>query len=409
MRGRITIIMLFSVILLAITVGSGRTPEWGAPVAAIPDHLSGEPAHHNCRLWGAISSEIRSELIQDHLIYAPYSLKELSSTNRNGWGLVTFADEGAEPVINRSSLAAINDPEFDPTVIARAELFPEVCFAHVRNCSSGLCEIPNPHPFYRELNGKHWFLAHNGSILKSVLLDLIPTDYFTLHPPVNGDNPQDWIDSELYFMYVMQTVEEHGWDVKAGLGEVILKLRAFLPGEYHSLNFILSDGATLWAYREGADLFYTNAAGLDAGTTAIASRYPGHEQARWIRLENGELITATKEHPPLIEDISDYFDYSVIGETPAAPAGMLTCYPNPFNPRTTISCSLPAAGEITLSVHDANGLRHAVLAQGWRNGGTLTITWDGCNSLGEQLGSGVYLLRLRTETATASHKITMIR
>ena len=94
--------------------------------------------------------------------------------------------------------------------------------------------------------------------------------------------------------------------------------------------------------------------------------------------------------------------------TPAAPP-RLAAWPNPFNPRVTITFNLaaPAAGEIAL--YDLAGRRLRTLASGELPAGEQQRTWDGRDEHGRLLPSGIYLCRLRTTTETANLKLNLAR
>ncbi len=74
-------------------------------------------------------------------------------------------------------------------------------------------------------------------------------------------------------------------------------------------------------------------------------------------------------------------------------------YPNPFNPASTIQFTtirhfLPTPAHITLRVYDVLGRRVATLADGDETAANHAVTWDGRNSSGAAVASGVYFYRL---------------
>ena len=75
----------------------------------------------------------------------------------------------------------------------------------------------------------------------------------------------------------------------------------------------------------------------------------------------------------------------------------LSNYPNPFNPRTRISYTVPAA-EVTvrLDVYDVAGRLVRVLVNGVQEPGVHQVEWDGADASGVPVASGVYLYRLQT-------------
>ncbi len=79
-------------------------------------------------------------------------------------------------------------------------------------------------------------------------------------------------------------------------------------------------------------------------------------------------------------------------------------YPNPFNPTTTISFTLPAAGEVTLEVFNVLGQQVAVLADGHFGAGAHSVTWNASS-----VSSGVYLYRLQAGEFTETRKMLLVK
>jgi len=73
---------------------------------------------------------------------------------------------------------------------------------------------------------------------------------------------------------------------------------------------------------------------------------------------------------------------------------LLSPYPNPFNPVTTITFSLKDPGTIRLAVFDIRGRRVKVLESGYWEMGRHTVSWYGDDSAGQRVASGVYFVRL---------------
>jgi hypothetical protein len=72
-------------------------------------------------------------------------------------------------------------------------------------------------------------------------------------------------------------------------------------------------------------------------------------------------------------------------------------YPNPFNPATTITFGLPVAGRVQAQIYDILGRNVLTLLDEVRPAGYHSVTWDGTNAAGQQLGSGTYFLRLSVD------------
>jgi hypothetical protein len=113
---------------------------------------------------------------------------------------------------------------------------------------------------------------------------------------------------------VLQTLEDFNFQVKPALGYVIRRLREEIgPGmsspSTEQLNFFLTDGTTLWAYRQGLSTHTLYYLYDTTGTpySAVASQYPSASQGSWVEIPNGDLITMQQDSPPVVEDIEDYF------------------------------------------------------------------------------------------------------
>ena len=87
----------------------------------------------------------------------------------------------------------------------------------------------------------------------------------------------------------------------------------------------------------------------------------------------------------------------------------LSNYPNPFNPSTTITYELAKAGRTRLAVYNLRGQMVNILSDEQQSSGTHKIVWDGLDSHGRSLSSGVYLLKLETDGKTALHRMMLVK
>ncbi len=78
--------------------------------------------------------------------------------------------------------------------------------------------------------------------------------------------------------------------------------------------------------------------------------------------------------------------------------------PNPFNPRTEISFSLPTAQHVELRVFDMRGRLVTTLVEGTLNSGINTVLFDG-----SEQSSGVYLMDLRTADAHQTERVVLVK
>jgi hypothetical protein len=84
-------------------------------------------------------------------------------------------------------------------------------------------------------------------------------------------------------------------------------------------------------------------------------------------------------------------------------------WPNPFNPTTTIGFTLEKAGYHELAVYDISGAVVKVLSRGPLCAGTHTVQWDGTNSRGQKVATGMYFYRLKSSGAVHKNKMVLLR
>ena len=100
----------------------------------------------------------------------------------------------------------------------------------------------------------------------------------------------------------------------------------------------------------------------------------------------------------------------VAGGTPPPPEGSLECYPNPFNPATTLQLNLPPAeaNGIDVSIYSPSGSKIASLFEGDCINGNCRFVWRGVDDSGNRVASGVYFAVARTAGAVYTSKLVLI-
>jgi len=87
---------------------------------------------------------------------------------------------------------------------------------------------------------------------------------------------------------------------------------------------------------------------------------------------------------------------------------MLTNYPNPFNPTTTISFSILDESNVELSIYNIKGQKIKSLLCNQIAAGEHSIVWNGDNDSGKKVGSSVYLYKLNVDDKTEAVKKCML-
>jgi len=84
-------------------------------------------------------------------------------------------------------------------------------------------------------------------------------------------------------------------------------------------------------------------------------------------------------------------------------------YPNPFNPSTQIRFDLKENGDVRLVIYNVMGQEVRTLLSARMNAGQQVVAWDGTDDHGRNVGSGVYIYRLRAGSFVESRKMLLTR
>ncbi len=130
--------------------------------------------------------------------------------------------------------------------------------------------------------------------------------------------------------------------------------------------------------------------------------YPG---AKWDSSYFNFTKNAVGAGGPLVGEWSNTGESFESG-TATTPASfdLINIHPNPFNPSTTISFSLPEAAYVELAVYDLSGRQVAKLVEGMQSAGSHSAIFDGSG-----LSSGIYLYRLSSAGITANGKMLLVK
>lgn len=82
--------------------------------------------------------------------------------------------------------------------------------------------------------------------------------------------------------------------------------------------------------------------------------------------------------------------------------------PNPFNAQTKIQYQIPMDSQVRLSIYNMKGQLINVLIEGYERRGAYGAYWDGKDSKGKEVGSGVYLCRLQVGGFVSLRKMLLL-
>ncbi len=103
-------------------------------------------------------------------------------------------------------------------------------------------------------------------------------------------------------------------------------------------------------------------------------------------------------------EISDSYD-----ETIPPSSALISNYPNPFNPETTISFNLAQDDLIDLEIFNIKGEKIRSLANGIYPAGSYSLVWKGLDDAGKPVASGIYFYKLKSKNIDVTRKMLLMK
>ena len=82
----------------------------------------------------------------------------------------------------------------------------------------------------------------------------------------------------------------------------------------------------------------------------------------------------------------------------------LTCYPNPFNPQTTLSYALNQTGNVQIEVYNVKGQKIETILNTEKEAGSYSLTWQADN-----LASGIYLIKFAAPHYNKVQRVMLLK
>lgn len=160
------------------------------------------------------------------------------------------------------------------------------------------------------------------------------------------------------------------------------------------------------------------------GAAVIVNIPPGDVQTQGTVLTGGVAFHPVGAGPTVVKAAVPDFVTTAAGSTtvyvtgsptgatatpPSTTFSLEQNIPNPFNPTTTIRFTLPARARVNLAVFDVSGRRITTLVDREMPAGLSTVEWDGRDSHGRQVSSGVYFYRIMEGSNVETRKMLLLK
>ncbi|MDD3532479.1 MAG: T9SS type A sorting domain-containing protein [Candidatus Cloacimonetes bacterium] len=92
-----------------------------------------------------------------------------------------------------------------------------------------------------------------------------------------------------------------------------------------------------------------------------------------------------------------------------SPLSKINVYPNPFNPTVTIAFDTPVAMDCNVDIYNIRGQKVNTIHKGILSSGNHKLLWNGTDTHGRTVASGVYFARIKTPNSSKSIKMLLMK
>jgi predicted glutamine amidotransferase len=369
-------------------------------------------------------------------LYGTNGLKSLSPQNPNGWGLSFYVRPDGYlstiPMSTKAGTLAVDDPRYNGAVDEMIACCDDACLAHIRKINGDNNDdgegyqpatfmYPNPNPFrryglYRDFD---MFFAHTGKIDHFALLSLIGTygdadsncpDYY------NSTGDDSYYNSDLYAIYVMREIDWYpGTSIDECVNDAVYRLASTLQfaGKSRELNFIMTDGYTMWVIRYSDSqkpMYYYDVDNPYSTKWAVASAQlgPSHPVYGWVSIANQKMAKFVPGQSPVISTIHPPgpMPLSVNTENShdAPVIHGIELFPNPCKGQLNIQFSMQKTGYVEVKLYNACGRMVDDVYSATHQPGVHEISYAT-----SEFPDGVYFVRVQGEGEVATRKVIFQR
>jgi hypothetical protein len=130
----------------------------------------------------------------------------------------------------------------------------------------------------------------------------------------------------------------------------------------------------------------------------------------YVRFRSHRYILEFPEELPYLEIVTDGTGVEEVqDESSVGGFSLGQNYPNPFNRSTIFEYRLAEAGRVSLLIYNVRGEKVCTLVEAEKKAGKHTVEWDGTNSSGQCISSGIYLYRLEAAESSETRRLLYLK
>jgi len=299
-----------------------------------------------------------------------------------------------------------------------------------------------PNPYFPLLRGRTWIYQKGTETITVTVTDetreILGVTTAVIHDIVedNGETVEDtkdwygqdiegnvWYFGEIVFNYEDGEVANVEGSFTAGTdgakAGIIMKAAPAIEEVYRQEFSVgnAEDAAEVISLTGSASVPAALCDGDCLVTRDFAPIEPGAFSNKYYKPGIGSILEVSSETGDRVElievrdegEVNLYSTHEFTKEMLPAQVQLEQNHPNPFNPRTEIGFRIPESGSVSLKIHDLLGREIATLVEGYKQAGEYAAIWDGKNSAGNSVASGIYIYILRAGNLIESRRMIYLK
>ena len=198
---------------------------------------------------------------------------------------------------------------------------------------------------------------------------------------------------------------------------------AFYNGTFYDLYRYTNEKVIVYGYKDESDNNNNHQIVVVANFSTIertVEDVPFLSSGEWYNvLEPDDIITVNEDNSfgeysiaaksAVVYSNSDLQLYIDKGSITPDKYQTLACYPNPFNGNLQIQYNIDDVSDVNINIYSVDGGLVKVLKLGRLSSGQHSFHWDGRNSNGKYLPTGIYIISLKSKNIVTNKKVLYLK
>ncbi len=242
-------------------------------------------------------------------------------------------------------------------------------------------------------NGRVSEIKYGDMVIIKRFDDVQAIDSYAWDPATSKSNtPDTEIPEPVHFQFV-EEANYYPIFVETGVDTELQEIAVYVNGECRGAGVVYSEGSTM------VPLYYDNSESIDENTQFNLIGWAGDAKSN-VEIEQ------------MFGEQHGYSFYSMVEEADSPEVSgryTISNYPNPFNPTTIISFSIPKDENVEISVFNIKGQKVKTVVNDNYTTGSHKVVWDGTDENNKSVTSGIYFYKLKTSSKTLTNKMILMK